>query len=153
MHVRNADQEDRGTWATYAKQARIAAGLSQTELATKLDTDRTTIYRWETSKTIPNDGELVTRFASAVGIKDTAEALQAAGIIPIPGGATAPAKPTNQVVDDPEIQIIMDANVSDDLKTELVAHVRERRKEDQKRRLAEIDFILRRGGPPLEPST
>ena len=49
------------------KKLRVAAGLTQTELAARVGTDQVRISRWETGKVKPSYGMLI-KLAAALGV-------------------------------------------------------------------------------------
>jgi transcriptional regulator with XRE-family HTH domain len=148
VRVRNTPDGERnsdpGTWATYARLARENAvpPISQSELARRLDTDRTTIWRWEHGKQKPEDPAIVVRFAAVLGL-DPDEALAAAGLRP---GVAAPSTPTMEV--DEEIELVRtDQRLDADMKRRIIALILERREQDRQRRMEEtrqmIDLMRR----------
>jgi len=96
LHMRN-------TWATFARVAREDLGLTRDELAAALNVERTTVWRWETGKTTPNDQELVLRFAAVAEVNPD-EALAAAGLKP---GAVPPTEPTRESAMDPDVRTLL----------------------------------------------
>lgn len=146
VRMRHTDDEPRNSWATYAKHARTNTipPLTQSELARRIDTDRTTIWRWEHGKQRPEDPEIVVRWAAVVGV-DPDEALAAAGLRP---GVAAPDKPTMDV--DEEIELVRtDQRLSDDMKRRIIELILERRERDRLRRMEETQQMIdlfRRGG-------
>ena len=136
MRVRNTSDDRRGTWATFAKAARDGARMSQSELARRLNVERTTVWRWETGKQKPESADMVAAFAAVLGI-DTDEALAAAGLRP---GTPAPAEPTRER--DEELELILAASVSDRMKQRMIERLYELRERDKQRRMEEIRFII-----------
>lgn len=110
LHMRN-------TWATFAGTARKDLGLTREEFADRIGVERTTPWRWETSRTVPNDQELVLRFAAVAGV-DPDQALAAAGLKP---GVQPPVEPVRESAMDPDVRILMhklaDPNVNAATKT------------------------------------
>lgn len=104
MRVRNTGSASRGDWATFAKAAREGAddgrGISQSELARRMEIDRVTLWRWENGKQKPENADVVARFARATGVQ-TDEALAAAGLRP---GEPVPTEPTRDY--DEEIEFV-----------------------------------------------
>lgn len=144
VRVRNTRDGERnssgpGAWATYAKLAREAAvpTVSQSELARRLDTDRTTIWRWEHGKQKPDDPEIVARFAAALGL-DLDETLAAAGLRP---GVAAPEAPTVDV--DEEIELVRtDQRLDPDMKRRIIALILERRERERSAAIEETKRLI-----------
>lgn len=125
------------TWAAYAKQARGAAvpQLSQSELARRLQTDRTTIWRWENGKQKPDSRDIVVRFADEVGVPRD-EALAAAGLHP---DLAPPPAPTL----DEEVELILSADIDEDTRRAALEQLHRMRLRDRDRRMEDIKFFLR----------
>ncbi|KXK63399.1 hypothetical protein AWW66_03535 [Micromonospora rosaria] len=125
------------TWAAYAKQAREAATppISQSELARRLGTDRTTVWRWEKAKQKPESADIVVRFADLVGVPRD-EALAAAGLHP---DIAPPPAPT---LDD-EVELILSADIDEDTRRAALEQLHRMRLRDKERRMEDIRFFLR----------
>lgn len=137
VRVRNTSDANRGTWATFAKAARTGARMTQSELARRLNVERTTIWRWETGKQKPENADVVAAFAVVLGI-DTDEALAAAGLRP---GQPAPAEPTREV--DEEIELVRtDPKLTEDMKRRVIALILERRERDKAAALEETRRLI-----------
>jgi len=140
--VRNTDSGERHSgsgWATYAKAAResVVPPISQSELARRLDTDRTTIWRWEHGRQRPDDPDIVVRWARALGL-DVDEALAAAGFRP---GVDVPPAPTIEL--DEEIELVRtDPRLTDDMKRRIIEIILQRREEDRRRRVEETKRMI-----------
>lgn len=135
VRVRNTPAEQRGTWATFAKAARTGARMSQSELARRLNVERTTVWRWETGKQKPESADMVAAFARILDI-DLDEALAAAGLRP---GVTAPAEPTREV--DEEIDLVRrNPNLTEQQKMQIVKVILARR---ERERVAAIEETRR----------
>lgn len=139
-------QIDRAAWARVVdKLVTTEAGGNQTCFGALVGVTPKTVGRW-LRKQVDVSEEAVRGVANALNQPPlpllvevgyyTAD--EATGAI----GQTAGARDDR----DPEIQVILNSGVSDDLKTELVAHVKRRREEDQRRRMDDIQLILKRGG-------
>jgi transcriptional regulator with XRE-family HTH domain len=137
--MRNAEGDERGTWAAYAQAARERVGLGKTEVARLTGKDRATIHRWETGRSRPEDSTVVAAFAAALRL-DLDEALAAAGMRP---GATPPTEPTQQV--DEELDLILRSRVSPDMKRRMIARLEELRERDKQQRMEDIAWWLERG--------
>lgn len=79
-------------WSSYVTAARESANMSRKELAEAVGTVYATVWRWETGKQTPENGEVVARVAKVTGV-DLNEALAAAGLRP---GVDAPDRPARQ---------------------------------------------------------
>lgn len=115
--MRNTPAPQRGIWATYVLAARKNAGprLSQAELARRLGVDRSTIWRWETGQSKPEDADIVAQLAEVLDL-DLEEALAAAGLRP---GVSAPAEPTRDI--DEEIDLVRtDPQLTDSMKVRII---------------------------------
>jgi transcriptional regulator with XRE-family HTH domain len=137
--MRNTPPASRGAWATFSKSAREGAGLSQSELARRLQIDRSTLHRWETAKARPENADMVQSFARETGV-ELDEALAAAGLRP---GVPPPAEPTRER--DEEIDLIMSAPVDDATRRRMLERLAYLRERDRKQRLEDIRFLLERG--------
>jgi transcriptional regulator with XRE-family HTH domain len=102
--MRNTKASQGGNWAAYAKAAREAAHLSQSEFARRIGVDRVTVYRWETGRQKPEDGDMVRRFAEVAGTP-LDESLSAAGLRP--DDTRIPRTPTRDPALDPDILVIL----------------------------------------------
>lgn len=146
VRVRNTDEGSRNndgqqdSWATFAKRSRLGAvpPVSQSELARRLETDRTTIWRWEHGKQKPDAPDIVVRFAMALNI-DPDEALAAAGFKP---GIIPPAEPTRDY--DEDFRRVMAADVDEDTRRLALEQLELMRQRDIQRRADDIEFFLRR---------
>lgn len=127
VRVRNTSADPRGAWATFAKSAREAAGLSQSEMARRLSTDRTTIWRWENSRQRVESADMVAAFAALTGV-DLDEALAAAGLVP---NVAPPTEPTREP--DEERDLIMASQVSPPMKAVMLQRLEELRRQDEAR--------------------
>lgn len=126
LRVRNTSEDPRSAWAAFARAAREQQRVSQSELARRLDVERSTIWRWETGKQRPESIDIVTKFAEVLNI-ELDEALAAAGLKP---GATPPREPSREP--DEEIDLVMtDPRLSDDMKQRIVKLILERRERDR----------------------
>lgn len=137
--MRNAEPDERGTWAAYAQAARERAGLGKTEVARLIGKDRATIHRWETGRSRPEDSAVVAAYAEALRL-NLDEALAAAGMRP---GVAPPAEPTQEV--DEELDLILRSNVSPDMKRRMIARLEHLREQDRRRRMDDIAWWLERG--------
>lgn len=89
-----------GGWASYVRAAREHAKLTRPALAVAMGVQRSTIYRWETTNTRPEQADVVARFARETGV-NLDEALAAAGLRP---GVVAPDRPAQQELPmDPQV--------------------------------------------------
>lgn len=137
VRVRNTSDENRGTWATFAKAARTGARMSQSELARQLGVERTTVWRWETGKQKPESADMVAAFARILDI-EVDEALAAAGLRP---GVTAPKEPTREP--DEEIELVRtDPRLDDDMRRRIIALIVERRQRDKAAALEETRRLI-----------
>lgn len=139
VRVRNTPADQRGTWATFAKAARTGARMSQVELARRLGVDRVTIWRWESGKQRPEDVGTAQAFATVLTL-DVDEVLAAAGL---KLGAVAPTEPTRER--DEEMELILAAPVDDRTKQLMIERLLELRERDKKRRLEDLEWMLKRG--------
>jgi transcriptional regulator with XRE-family HTH domain len=138
VRVRNTPGEQRNTWATFAKAAREGARMSQSELARRLDMERTTIWRWETGKQRPESADVVAAFADVLDI-DLDEALAAAGLRP---GATALAEPTRER--DEEIELVAsDPDLDDAMKQRIIDMILDRRERDRASGIEDTRRVIR----------
>lgn len=135
--MRNTRDLQRGAWATFAKNAREGAAVSQSELARRLGIDRVTVYRWETGKQRPENVAVVQAFARALNIP-VEEALAAAGLLP---SAKPPMEPTRDP--DPELDRIRRSKLSNAAKARLIQRITERREREQQARLADLEDLIR----------
>lgn len=136
--MRSSDAPASGTtWASYVKAARVAAGLSQTDLAVRTRISRNTISRWEIGRYRPDKPEDVISVARATGV-DPNEALAAAGFRP---DVPAPPEPTR--TPDPELDRIRESKLSPAAKAKLTARIKERRQREQEQRLADLEDLIR----------
>lgn len=138
LRVRNpADQ--RRIWARYITAVRAATGLSRAQFARRLGIDPATAWRWEQAQMKPENTGICETIASTYAV-DLDDVLDAAGLR---GGEPEP--PTAPVHDpDPEIRLIQQSELPDDIKDVLIDHVREQRAEELRRRAREIELWLER---------
>lgn len=145
VRVRNTPGEQRNTWASFAKAARENGRMGQSELARRLDVERTTVWRWETGKQKPESADAVAAFARVLDV-DLDEALAAAGLRP---GATPPTEPTREP--DEEIDLVAnDPDLDNAMKTDIIRLIYERRDRDRVSGIEDtrriIDLAKRRRG-------
>lgn len=136
--MRSTRPGERGSWASYARAARLAARLSQVELARRIGVDRTSIGRWESGRYKPDRADQVVAFARATGVP-VEEALAAAGFRP---HLEPPATPTTSA--DPELQAILDAPVPARVKQRMIAYLEQLRQNDAQRRAEMIRLMIER---------
>lgn len=137
LRMRNAEGQQRGNWATYAKTAREIAGLGKSELARRMGMDRGTVHRWEIGRTKPEDPEVVRAFAEVLGL-DLDEALAAAGLRP---GVAPPSTPTMEV--DEEIELVRtDQRLDPDMKRRIIALILERRQREKAAAIEETRRLI-----------
>ena len=144
VRVRNTDDGPRNTtgadnWPAYAKRAREAAvpKVTQSELARRMETDRSTVWRWEHGRQKPDTPDIVVRFADVLGL-DREEALAAAGFRP------DLAPPVSPKLDE-EVELVLAAKVDEDTRREALEQLYRMQIRDRKRRMEDIEeFILRR---------
>ncbi|HTF11564.1 MAG TPA: helix-turn-helix domain-containing protein [Asanoa sp.] len=128
--------------------ARERTGLNQSELARRLETDRTTVWRWENGRQKPEDPEIVVAFARETSV-DLGEALAAAGLVP---NVVPPTEPSRQP--DEERDLILSSNTTPAMKARMLLRLEELRRQDEERieelrrldkqrRLETIRFMLR----------
>lgn len=110
--------------------------LSQSEFARRLGTDRTTVWRWENGRQTPENADTVADVARVLKL-DQDEALAAAGLRP---GVGAPAQPTVEV--DEEVELILNSNLPDRKKTEMIGRLHELRQQDKARREQTIRWMI-----------
>lgn len=79
-------------WAAYVKAAREHAKMQRSEFATAIGSTYATVWRWETGRQKPENGDVVKRVAEVAGV-DLDEALSAAGLRP---GSKVPDRPQRQ---------------------------------------------------------
>lgn len=127
----------RRIWANYVAVAREVAGLSQSELARRLGVNRVTVWRWEDERQVPEDIQVVQRFAALVAVP-VADALAAAGLAP---GAEPPPPPQHEP--DPELDMIRNSRLRPEIKKRLIQQVLDRRAREETDRLAELETLLR----------
>lgn len=142
VRVRNTDEQPRDIdWAAYAKRAREAAvpPIGQSELARRLGTDRTTIWRWEHGRQRPDDQGIVIKWADVLSI-DRGEALAAAGL-----ALDATPPPTPAV--DEEVEMILRADVDQRTKEMALEQLHRMRMRDKQRRLEDIQTLILRRRP------
>lgn len=77
--------------------------MTKSELARRLKVDRTTVIRWESGKSRPEDAATVQAFAALFGL-DVDEVLAAAGLRV---GTPPPGRSTSDPPLDPDLVIIM----------------------------------------------
>lgn len=137
VRVRNTSDENRGTWATFAKAARTGARMTQSELARQLGVERTTVWRWETGKQRPENADMVAAFARVLDI-ELDEALAAAGLRP---GVVAPKEPTREF--DEEIELVRtDPRLDDAMKQRIIDLIVERREREKAAALEETRRLI-----------
>ncbi len=135
VRVRNTSGGSSGGWATYVKRAREGVPMSQSELARRLGTDRTTVWRWENDRQRPENADVVAAVARVLQL-DQEEALAAAGLRP---GVEAPAEPTREL--DEELELVRtDPRLPPDVKLRIIKLIVERR---ERERLAAIEETKR----------
>jgi len=78
VHMRNTSPRESGTWATFVREAREAALISQIELARRIGVERTTVWRWENKDQLPDTATVAASVARALKL-DQDEALRLAG--------------------------------------------------------------------------
>ena len=139
VRVRNTPEDARGAWATFARIARERAGVSQSELARRMDTDRTTIWRWENGRQKPENPVMVVDFARVTGV-ELSEAMAAAGLVP---DVEPPTEPTREA--DEEMDLILQSKVSPAMKKYMIDRLLDLRERDKQRRMEDIRFLLERG--------
>lgn len=66
MNIENVTSDLHALYGKNLKDARDAAGLTQIELAAKVETSQPTIARWEAGRGVPSDGMKI-RLALALG--------------------------------------------------------------------------------------
>ncbi|MEU4777504.1 helix-turn-helix transcriptional regulator [Micromonospora sp. NPDC023633] len=103
VHVGNTATPDRGTWASLVTTTRERVGMNKSELARRLGIDRTTIIRWESGRSRPEDPAVVEAFAALFGL-NADEVLVAAGLRV---GTSPPGRSTSDPPLDPDMVIIM----------------------------------------------
>lgn len=142
VRVRNTSAAGGGTWATYIRSIREAAGFTKAAFARRLGVDRATVFRWEGGTSHPDSPAIVVTIADMFGL-DLDEALVAAGLRP---SATAPPeRPTQQR--DPVIQWILDNPMFDeDEKLALVKRELARIERERAERIAELEWMTRERG-------
>ncbi|WP_158619070.1 helix-turn-helix transcriptional regulator [Micromonospora sp. M71_S20] len=101
--MRNTATHDRGAWASLVTKTRERVGMNKSELARRLGIDRTTIIRWESGKSRPEDPTVVEAFAQLFGL-DADEVLTAAGLRT---GSPSSGRSTSDPPLDPDLVIIM----------------------------------------------
>lgn len=136
VRVRNTSADPRSAWATFAKAAREGARLTQSELARRVGTDRTTVWRWETGRQKPENVAIVVDFARVTNI-DLSEGMAAAGLVP---DVEPPTEPTRQP--DVEIDLIMKSGAPDALKRRMLERLHQLRTRDQQRRMEDLRWML-----------
>jgi transcriptional regulator with XRE-family HTH domain len=119
-------------WSAYLRRMLTATGLSVAELAKRAQLDRSTVSTWanrgEAGKRITVDSVL--RVAAALG-DDPATALSAAA------GLTNAAPER-----DPEVEMILASDWTEERKTEVIERLMRRREEQRQERLANLRFLL-----------
>lgn len=142
VRVRSAWTAGSGTWATYIRSVREAAGFTKAAFARRLSVDRATVFRWEGGTSRPDSPAVVVTIADLFGL-DLDEALTAAGLRPAP--SPPPERPTQQR--DPVIQWILDNPLfSDDEKVALVKRELARIARERADRIAELQWLVRERG-------
>lgn len=114
MRMRNADVTNRGDWATFVKSCRAAAKMTGAELSRRLHIDRATLWRWETGKQRPENGEIVAALADLFGV-DLDEALASAGLRPMEVARPQPDPPLDPSLAD-LVRILEDKDTPEDEK-------------------------------------
>lgn len=109
------DRHAGGTWGAYVEGLPKKTGLTMKQLAAKSGIARGTFYKWIAGQTGVNV-DSVKKVAAAAG-DDLDAALRAAGGSLIPEG------------DDPQLREILEANLPDSVKRELVEYVLEQRQQ------------------------
>lgn len=119
-------------WSAYLRRMLDATGLSVAELARRAQIDRSTVSVWlnrgNVTKRITVDSVL--RIAEALG-GDPGEALNAAAGL---------ARMTPER--DPEVDMILATDWSEERKAEMIDRLMRRREEQRQERLANLRFLL-----------
>jgi len=105
-------------------------GWSVARLARESEISRSTIFRW-----IAEGAEAVT-VASVIAIADAlgdtrANAIRAAANLPVDR--------------DPEVDLILNSDLSEEVKVRMIDRLMIRREEERQRRLADLEWMLSRG--------
>jgi transcriptional regulator with XRE-family HTH domain len=114
LRMRNAVPPDRGDWATFVKSRREAVKMTGAELSRRLHIDRATLWRWESGRQRPENGEMVAAVAELFGA-DLDEALAAAGLRPAEVVQVEPDPPLDPLLA-AILRILEDKNVPEDEK-------------------------------------
>lgn len=139
VHMRNTSGS---TWATFVKDGRDRAGLSQKALADVLGIERTTVWRWENAGVRPDSPEMVAATADAIH-QDRNAAMHAAGLA-IPDFAAPEADPRLQGLDasDPIVRRIMGFEIDEEMRAFMLDRHRRNLERDRQRYLEDLDRDL-----------
>jgi transcriptional regulator with XRE-family HTH domain len=117
-------------WSAYLRRMTSREGWSVARLARESEISRSTIFRW-----IAEGAEAVT-VASVIAIADAlgdtrANAIRAAANLPVDR--------------DPEVDLILNSDLSEEVKVRMIDRLMIRREEERQRRLADLEWMLSRG--------
>lgn len=141
VRMRNIADLESGDWATFVKEGRREAKLTQERLAGMVGVNRTTVWRWENEGMKPENVAMALAVAEALDVDDEL-ALKAAALAKID---TPQRKPHPLVLkynvssDDPIVRKILAAPVDEATREDMFAHYRRRLDEAG----ADIDWMQR----------
>lgn len=131
LHVSNVDKAP-NAWARLIQELINRPGWTQQRLADAAKVDRSTIRRWKTGESVNVSAQSVQLIAAAAGIDPQLAARAAVG-----------AQEQAQAEDDEAIRIILESDARQDIKEELIAHVRSRRRESEDSLVRDVQVMLR----------
>lgn len=139
--MRNISEPASGTWATFAAEARRAAGMTQEDFGKAVGVDRTTVWRWEKKGVKPENVDIVLAVAAAGGM-DRAAGMRAARLAVDDGPAPA-SDPRLTGLDptDPVVRKILAYDVDDEMKMFMLKRHRENLARAREQSLADVEFL------------
>lgn len=128
------------SWGDYVKTLRTAAGLSVQDVADRIGSSHSTVWRWENRGARPETSATPEAVAALFG-RPADEALERAGLR---SRTHVEAPPVVEV--DPDLRDILESGLPKRIQQELIAHVREQRQRDEQRRIEEARTMIRIAG-------
>jgi transcriptional regulator with XRE-family HTH domain len=131
---------EKDPWTDFLEALTKRPGWTVTRLAKESGVDRSHIYRMMRGETKTVTVETVRMIANG-GQVGLAAALHAARTHTLQPTSTVATPPLIDP-DDPEIRAIMDSNLTDEKKRDLVAHVRRRKEQTAQQLREEVDLLI-----------